>query len=45
MKSDSDSDDGRVHFVRYFVHYRTKKLMDAHAYGLKCWPIRVAKRR
>jgi hypothetical protein len=25
-------------YVRYYRHYRTGKLMDAHAYGYKGWP-------
>lgn len=28
-----------VIFRRYFRHWRTGKLMDAHDYGLRGWPI------
>ncbi len=32
---------GNLVFRRYRVDPRTGKIMDAHAYGHKAWPIRI----
>ena len=39
--SNRDSDDEQVIFRRYRKDPRTGKVLDAHRYGIKAWPIRV----
>jgi hypothetical protein len=36
---------GRSSFVRWYRHYRTGKLMDAHEYGYEAWPFGCRCRR
>lgn len=37
--------DGNVVFVRFRTDPRTGKVMDAHDYGYKAWPIRIRRKK